>query len=442
MQQSERPLHVVVLGAGLAGLAASYDLARQGYRVTLLEAAPDFGGLASSVQIEGQFVERFYHFICRSDRHLIELARELGLCKKLRWQNTKTAFYYHGRLYRFGRPLDLMRFDPVPWLQRLRFGLHILRSYYRSNWKWLDEIPAKAWLIENIGEEAYYVIWHPLLRVKFGDFYDQVSAAWMWHRIWRVAQSRAGLLAPERFGYLEHGSLTIIEALVNRLQNHPNVTLKAGVRARQLLLSDGKIAAVQTATETIPCEAVISTIALPSLLRLLPDSTDPYFAKARQIQFIGVVCMLLSLNRPFSPNFWLNINDPAISFNGIIEQTNLNQNLRAAGLNILYVPFYLPTTEPRYNAPPEALYAEYLPMLKRINSAFDESWIKEWHVFRTPFAQAICTTRFLDLMPGHRTPLRGLYLTDSTQFYPEDRTLSAAIQQGRRAARYLLEDLA
>ncbi len=49
----------VVIGGGLAGLAASYDLARAGHRVVLLEAAPDFGGLASSFRLEGHPIERF-----------------------------------------------------------------------------------------------------------------------------------------------------------------------------------------------------------------------------------------------------------------------------------------------------------------------------------------------------------------------------------------------
>jgi len=436
------PLHIIVLGAGLAGLSASYDLARQGHRVTLLEAAPDFGGLASSIQIEGQLIERFYHFICRSDQYLIELIQELGLNEGLNWQPTRTAFYYNGNHYRFGRPIDLMRFKPVPWLQRLRFGFHILRSYYRSNWKWLDEIPAKAWLIENIGEEAYNIIWHPLLRVKFGDYHDKISAAWMWHRIWRVAKSRTSLLSRETFGYLEHGSATIIDGLVKWLEAQPNVTLKTGVRVQPLAVEDGRITTVHAGGEPFACDALLSTVALPGLNRLIPDQTSKYFTQAQQVQFIGVVCALFSLKHSYSPNFWLNINDPNISFNGVIEQTNLNRNLRAAGLNLLYVPFYLPTSEPRYNATPDELYAEYIPMLQRVNPSFNVSWIKEWHVFRTPFAQAVCTTNFLNIIPDHRTPIRGLYVTDSTQFYPEDRTLSAAIQQGRTAARYIMEDFA
>jgi protoporphyrinogen oxidase len=434
--------HIVVIGAGLAGLAAGYALARRGHRITLLEAAPDLGGLASSVTIQGIPVERFYHFICRSDQVLVDLAHDLGLSDKLHWQPTRTAFFYHGRHYKFGRPLDLLRFAPVPFLQRIRFGLHILRSYYRSNWKWLDEIPAKAWLIENIGEEAYNVIWHPLLRVKFGDYDKQISAAWMWHRIWRVAQSRKSLFSREMFGYFEQGSATVIEALVNRLRAQANVTIQTGARVQPLEVREGRVTSVRVGDQGLPCDAVVSTVALPTLERLLPGQTHPYFTNARHIQYIGVVCLLLSLRASFSPNFWLNINDPQIAFNGVIEQTNLNHHWQKAGLNVLYVPFYLPTTAPRYAAADEALLAEYVPMLQRANPRFDKTWIKEWHVFRAPYAQAVCVTHFRDLVPAHRSPLGGLYVTDSTQFYPEDRTLSAAIQQGQRAAQAVLEDFA
>ncbi|MCE1255395.1 MAG: hypothetical protein LWX83_17840, partial [Anaerolineae bacterium] len=62
------------------------------------------------------------------------------------------------------------------------------------------------------------------------------------------------------------------------------------------------------------------------------------------------------------------------------------------------------------------------------------------YVFRAPYAQAICTRGFSKLIPSTRSPLAGLYISDSTQFYPEDRTLSAAIHFGRLAAQYCMED--
>jgi len=249
------------------------------------------------------------------------------------------------------------------------------------------------------------------------------------------------LLEGESFGSLENGTATVVEALVERLRKLPNVEILVGAPVQPLALKDGRVTEVIAGGRTLLADAVISTVALPQLDRLVPGQTDPYFERARQVQYIGVVCMLISLDRPFSPYFWTNINDRRVSFNGVIEQSNLNQNLKEKGINILYVPFYLPVTDARYKAKDEDLLQEYQGMLKLLNPKFDPSWVKEWHVFRAQFAQPIFATNFLELMPNHRTPVKGLYVTDSTQFYPEDRTISAAIAQGRKAAKYILEDI-
>jgi protoporphyrinogen oxidase len=432
---------IVVLGAGLSGLTAAYDLCRAGFQVTLLEATPDLGGLASSTPIDGYPVERFYHFICRGDRDLINIANQVGVEDQLHWQHTSTSSYVNGHLYPFSTPFDLINFTPVPFWQRIRFGLHVLRSRYRKHWESLDGIAATPWLISNLGEEAYNAIWKPLIQVKFGDYHRQISASWMWHRIYRVARSRKWLLAGESFGYFNNGSYTLVDGLRAALESMPNCTLRLNSPAKKIVIDTGKVKAVHCETSDIPCEAVISTIALQNLDKLLPHLTDPYFENIRSIKMIGVVCMLLSLDRPFSDNFWLNINDPRIPHNGIIELTNLNENLREAGLNILYIPYYLSTSAPRYRATNEELLKENLETLKIINPSFEPGWIKEYVVTRSPHAQAICTTNFSQRIPPTRSPLKGLYLSDSTQFYPEDRTLSAAVRFGRQAATLCMEDL-
>lgn len=432
---------VVIIGGGLSGLSAAYDLSRQDVHVTLLEAAPDFGGLASSFRLHGQPVERFYHFICRSDSDLLKLVDEFKLQDKLHWRAGPTSFYYNGKRYPFSKPLDLLNFSAVSWTERMRFGLHVLHSKYRENWRHLDRIPAKQWLIECLGEHAYNVIWHPLLRVKFGLDDEVISAAWMWHRIWRVANSRDSVLTGDVYGCLEHGTATLVDPMVDLLAARPNVVLRSNVKAEPLVLRDGRVVEVRAGGESYPCDAVISTVALPALGHLVPGVDDEYFTRVRRVRYLGVVCMVLSVRHSLSPNFWTNVNDPRVSFNGIIEQTALNQNLHAAGLNVIYIPYYLPTSAPRYSATPEALFEEYVPMMQIVNPQFSRDDVREWHVFRNPYAQPIFETGFLDLMPDHRTSVGGFYITDSTQFYPEDRTISAAIRQGRTVARMVREDL-
>lgn len=432
-----------MIGAGLAGLAAAYDLGRQGYKVTLLEASKEIGGLASSIVIDGRPVEHFYHFICMGDSDLVSLVGELGLQDKLHWRQSKTSFYYHGALYSFGTPIDLLLFKPVPFFQRIRFGLNVVESRYRKGWKALDGVGARDWLVSKIGQRAYDVIWDPLLRVKFGEFHEKISAAWIWHRINRVASSRRYLWERDQLGYLEYGSETVIGALAEHIKKMPNVTLRTGVRVEQIVSENGHASGVKLAGEDKPiaCDAVISTIALAVLFKLVPDLPEDYRKKISSIDYIGVVCGLLKLKKPVTDAFWTNINDPDIPFNGIIEYSNLNQHVSRdlGGKSIAYIPYYLRTSEPRYSYPDEQLRQEFIDGIKRVNPEFDESWVEECHITRAPFAQAICTVGFKDMVPDHQSPLDGLYITDSTQFYPEDRTISAAIRLGRRVAGMIMK---
>lgn len=431
--QQPPTVDVCVLGAGLAGLTAARDLAAAGRRVVVLEAAPEIGGLAASVDVHGVPVERFYHFICRGDDDLMALVAELGLGDSVHWQASRTAFFHHGRHYPFVTPLDLLRFSPVPLLQRLRFGLNVLRSRYRRHWRELDRVAAVDWLVGQIGPTAYDVIWDPLLRIKFGDAHRQVSAAWIWHRIHRIAASRRRPWQPEQLGTLDNGSATVVEALAADLRQRPGVSLRTAARVVRIETEAGRVSGVRLADGSrMACRAVLSTAALPALLDMAPDLPAGERRLLESVDYLGVVCILLVLRRSLTPCFWLNVNDPAISFNGVIEYSNLNR--RVAGRSIVYVPYYLRTSHPRFGWDDGRILDEVVAGLGRIRPDFDRSWVESSVVSRARHAQAVCTVGFAERVPGHRSALAGLYLTDSAQFYPEDRTISATIRLGRATA--------
>lgn len=429
---------IAIIGGGLAGLAAAYDLGKSGFSVLVLEGEPELGGLASSFKLGDAPIERFYHFICRSDTHLLQLVDELGINAAMHWRQVGTGYYHHGKLYPFGTPFNLLGFSPVPFSQRIRFGLNILKARLLKDWRALDNLSAKQWLVSNIGEKAYAVIWEPLLRVKFGGDEDKISAAWIWHRIWRVATSRQKLWEPERLGFMEHGSATIVNALVRKIKTYPNVKVIPKARVAKLDIANGFVQGIQLQNgDYVRCSFALSTVPLPLLAQIAPGLPQEYRDQLNRIKYIGVVCLLFRLRKAVTNYFWVNVNDPRIAFNGFIEYTNLNPRPDLNGSHIVYVPFYTPISSERFQRNDQSLFDEYVAALQNINPSFKAAWIEEYFVFRERFAQAICPVGFSQFVPSHETPVPNLYLTDSAQFYPEDRTISAAIRVGRHVAKMI-----
>ena len=440
MQGTKR---IIVIGAGITGLTAAYCLVKKGYDVTIVEASPGTGGLAASILSQGRPVEKYYHFICREDEELVDFAGELGIDRMVHWRQAGTSFFIDGRIYPFDTPFDLLGFGPVPFLQRLRFGLHVFSAQRRKDWRDLDTIPAKRWLIENVGREAYMAIWDPLLRIKFGAFHEQISAAWIWHRIHRVARSRKSMFGYNSYGYFEHGCATLIDALLDRLHGSANFHLVTGEPVKSIRTGDSGVEGVQLASndEVIPSDVVISTISISSFLKLVP-SLGEYSMRLSGIEYLNIVCMLLLLDRPLTESFWLNVNDPAIAFNGIVELTNLNPRPDLGGSHLAYIPFYVHKDDPRWGFTDEEIYREYRTAIKVIRPDFDETWVKNWWISRDLDAQAHLPDRLSRYHAHARNPSAGALYYRFLAILPRRSHLerfSIARQAGRASGKFTIE---
>ena len=73
-------MRVCVAGAGVAGLVCARELARAGHTVDVYERWPGLGGQAATLDVgDGVLLERYYHHLFTSDRHIAGLYRELGM---------------------------------------------------------------------------------------------------------------------------------------------------------------------------------------------------------------------------------------------------------------------------------------------------------------------------------------------------------------------------
>jgi protoporphyrinogen oxidase len=111
------------------------------------------------------------------------------------------------------------------------------------------------------------------------------------------------------------------------------------------------------------------------------------------------------------------------------------------GNHIVYLTNYLSRESDLYQKSDEELLAEFIPHLKKINPDFDASWINEYHYHKVDGAQPIIGLNYRQRIPDHRTPIKNLYLANTTQIYPEDRGTNYSVRMGRQVARLVMEDL-
>lgn len=421
----------VVIGAGPMGLMATLELLKQGHQVDLYEGDDRIGGMSAHFDFDGTRIERYYHFVCKTDYPLFELLDSLGIADRLKWTDTRMGYFYEGRLYRWGTPFALLAFPRLGLFSKFRYALHVMATKSVSDWRALDAVNATQWLRKWLGKRGYEVLWERTFRLKFFEYTDNLSAAWIGTRIKRIALSRKNLLQ-ESLGYIDGGSEAVLEAMVGAIRERGG-RIHLGARVERVACEDGRVAAVHVCGESHPCDAVLSTAPIQYVPDLVPDLPDTFKDAIHSIENIPVACVILKLKHPVSANFWMNISDAGIDIPGIIEYSNLNPDA-FPGEHILYAPYYMPTTHPKWRMRDDELIDEVIGYLGRINPDFEPSWVIGRHCHRYRYAQTICPPGFFDALPSMRSPVEGFFMADTAYYYPEDRSISESVEVGRKLA--------
>jgi protoporphyrinogen oxidase len=431
---------VVVVGGGYTGLAAAFDLARAGHQVTVLESAGELGGLASAFPVGHTRLERFYHHWFTNDVHVMGLIRDLGAEDQVRCRPTVTGMYYANRLFRLASPLDLLRFTALSLPDRIRLGLLVIKARMEKDWRRLDHISAAEWLTRLAGPQVYRVVWEPLLKGKFGEFAERVSASWFWAKLVLRGGSR-GKGAHEHLAYFEGGFAALTDRLAADIVAHGGV-VRTRAPASGLVVEDGRVTGVLVGAEVVPCDSVICTPALPIIADLLePHTPADFVARLRQVEYLANVCLILLLDRSLSGLYWMNVNDPTFPFVGIIEHTNFEPPESYEGHHIVYLSKYLPESAELYRMKDDEVLRYALPHIKRMFPDFQEEWIKASHVWHARYGQPVVTTGYGDLVPPRSTPVEGVHIATMAQVYPEDRGTNYAVRDGRAVARHLMSEI-
>lgn len=452
-------VRIAVLGAGMTGLTSAYRLGEQGHVVDVYERWPGLGGQAATIDIGAELpLERYYHHLFTSDREIAQLYDDLGMPDELEFLPSSTAFFVDGRSWPFTSPVDLLRFRPLPLRTRIRMGLALLRLQRGPDDPTpYEDITARSWLVEHMGLDAWDVIWGPLLRGKFGDRANDIAMVWLWKKFMLRRQVADDQVGTERLGFPRHSWQLLFDTLADRIHAAGGRVLIDRPAACVDASGDGGFLVTAGARDSFRrghdprafdavgserYDAVIST--LPSdvfehvLSPELRDRLAPgYVDRLRSIEYHTAVCLVLELDRQFSPYYWTNIADD-LPFIGLVEHANWVDPKHYGGRRILYVANYVERDDPITKLDADGLLAHYLDGLRKVNPAFSTDWVGETWLFREPNAQPIVDRGYVRRIPPMQTGVPGLLLANTTQVYPEDRGTNYAVRLGNDVAAELL----
>lgn len=415
-------MKVAVIGAGILGLVLARRLAREGHEVALFEAAPVAGGLARPRDYGPFTWDAFYHCILPQDAHLLRLVDELGLGGALRWRRTGTGYFARDRFFDMSGNADFLRFPLLGPLDKARLAATVLWATRFADPLKLYRTTARDWLTRACGRRTYDVFWRPLLRAKFGPYADRVAAVFIWATLTRLMGARRGAAHREQLGYVSGGYARILGALVDDLGRH-GATLHLGAALEHVEPAPGgALLAIRSGgrAERLTFDQVFFT----GPTRLAARVAAPAFADGiarvaaenpTSAQYLGVVCLNLVLKRPLTPYYVLNIGDTTIPLTGVIEMTNLvDREAETGGLSLVYLPRYLDSADPSFDAPDEALRPEFEAGLARLFPGLSEDDVVARVLERARFVQPLPLVqdrpaeRTADAVPGLARPFQVL----------------------------------
>lgn len=429
----------VIVGAGFTGLTAGLELAKAGKKVLLLEADSGPGGLAGTFEFkDGVTIEKFYHHWFNNDAYVPELVRELGMEGDIVTMPSKTGMYFNGRHWRLSTPLDLLRFKPLSFIDRIRLGLLVLQVRKIKDWKTIEHLSIREWLEPLCGKNVFKVVWQPLIENKFSVYADAVNAVWMWKKLVLRGSTRDAK-GGEQLAYFKGGFGRLAQAMADKI-----TALGGEVRyaspVQGVVAEQGRLQALRTAGGEIRAKQFLFTPAFSLVADMFQQAApSEWLEKLRRVKYLGNACLVLEMDRSLSDTYWLNVNDPGFPFVGVIEHTNFDSPANYGGKHIVFLSRYLAKEDPVWSYSDQQYLDFALQHLQRMFPALQRNWIQEYRIWRAEFAQPVTERGYSTWVPGQSTPYANAWLSNMAQIYPEDRGTNYAIREGRAIAQKMLQ---
>lgn len=271
-------MHVVIIGAGWAGLAAAIELSAQRIAVTVIEAGKQAGGRARCVAAHGRSFDNGQHLTLGAYREMRRLLRVIGVDEQQAFQRRRLHLDmrspHHERL-RLDFPAlpapwhivsGFMIAEGLVWSERYR-ALALCAALLFSGCKPDLDISVAEWLRGRKQPTLLIkALWEPLCLAVMNTPLNRASAQVFIHVLREVfggARADSDLLFPRA----DLGAV-FPEPAIRYIQRQGG-TVRLGERVAGLDIRDGRIHGVTTRHSAIDADHVIVAAAPTECLRLI-----------------------------------------------------------------------------------------------------------------------------------------------------------------------------
>ena len=452
---------VVVIGGGIAGLAASVRLIQLGLKPIVLEKRPFLGGRAYSFtdRETGAEIDNGQHVFVGACDQFQQYIRDIGAWDQVRLEKRMALpVLKHGRLSQLrARKLP----GPLANLSALLGYRHVgLRGKMRILWGLLsirltrlnpdsvhDHVTFEDWLRDHgQNDETIQNFWNLIILPSLNDNISVVSA-YTGIMLFKIA-----LLGPARnpaMGIPLVGLSTLAGDNARQFIELHGGEIRTGIDVASLKIDDARITGVlTTGGESIDGEAVISSVPAAAMTPLLPkvpggpDGPDDFFTPAESIKTAPIVAVHIWYDRPVLRDKYVAVLDSPLQW--VFNDTDLksrddaNSRKNAVGQHIV---ISLSGAWDWKDRSKQELRAIFTAEMARV---FPEAQRAKIHKF-TVVKMLEATFR---VVPGsqksrlsQRTPLPGFYLAGDWTDTGWPSTMESAVRSGNLAAEYIAEDM-
>jgi oxygen-dependent protoporphyrinogen oxidase len=297
-------MKTAVIGGGIAGLVAAYELVKAGYRPLIIEPGP-FGGMVRSRGLDGFTLEQGPNVLVERPA-MVELLTELGLIESLRYPAVNP---YGQFVWCRGRPMKV----PAGFGEFLRSPLFSLSTKFLLPFRLVkpgllkpraDDLSVLEFFSPLIGEQSVRDLLDPVLKGIYGGDVEKLSARTIFPGLWEAAVHGLSLIGYMRrrprgarpsIMVLEGGTQTVTDALAERIRGRADKIDACVERIEQLasrgyrlVCSDGSL---------VDVDACVVTPAGASLATMIEDIDAELAALVRCQEYASLSVVHLAVSR-------------------------------------------------------------------------------------------------------------------------------------------------